>query len=62
VPDLLIAATAELAGLAVLHHDEDYDIIADVTGQQLERLRLDEELATGVLYRLCEHARRGARR
>ena len=42
VPDLLIAATAELAGLTVLHHDKDFDIIADVTGQQLERLRLDE--------------------
>jgi predicted nucleic acid-binding protein len=42
VPDLLIAATAELAGLAVLQHDEDFDIIADVTGQRLERLQLDE--------------------
>ncbi len=42
VPDLLIAATAELAGLVVLHHDKDFDSIADVTGQQLERLRLDE--------------------
>jgi predicted nucleic acid-binding protein len=42
LPDLLIAATAELAGLAVLHHDEDFDIIADVTGQRLERLQLDE--------------------
>lgn len=42
VPDLLIAATAELAGLTVLHHDKDFDLIADVTGQQLERLHLDE--------------------
>ncbi len=42
VPDLLIAAVAELAGLVVLHHDKDFDIIADVTGQQLERLGLDE--------------------
>ena len=42
VPDLLIAATAELAGLTVLHHDTDFGIIADVTGQQLERLHLDE--------------------
>jgi predicted nucleic acid-binding protein len=40
VPDLLIAATAELAGLVVLHHDKDFDIIAGVTGQQLERLQL----------------------
>ncbi len=42
VPDLLIAATAELAGLTVLHRDKDFDIIADVTGQQIERLRLEE--------------------
>jgi predicted nucleic acid-binding protein len=42
VPDLLIAATAELAGLTVLHQDKDFDIIAGVTGQQLERLHLDE--------------------
>jgi predicted nucleic acid-binding protein len=42
VPDLLIAATAEPAGLAVLHRDKDFDLIADVTGQQLERLRLAE--------------------
>lgn len=41
-PDLLIAATAELAGLAVLHLDEDFDLIADVTGQQVERLSLNE--------------------
>jgi predicted nucleic acid-binding protein len=32
-PDLLIAAAAESAGLAVLHYDEDYDRIAAVTGQ-----------------------------
>lgn len=42
VPDLLIAATAELAGLAVLHHDKDFDLIADVTRQQVERLPLAE--------------------
>lgn len=42
VPDLLIAATAELAGLVVLHHDKDFDLIAAVTGQQLERLQLEE--------------------
>ena len=42
VPDLLIAATAELAGLAVLHLDQDFDLIADVTGQHVERLPLDE--------------------
>ena len=32
-PDLLIAAAAESAGIAVLHYDEDYDRIAAVTGQ-----------------------------
>ena len=38
-PDLLIAATAELATLTVLHVDKDFDLIADVTGQPVERLR-----------------------
>lgn len=38
IPDLLIAATAELAGLTVLHVDKDFELIATVTGQPLERL------------------------
>lgn len=38
VPDLLIAATAELAGLTVLHMDKDFDLISAVTGQPVERL------------------------
>jgi predicted nucleic acid-binding protein len=38
IPDLLIAATAELAGLIVLHVDKDFDLIADITGQRVERL------------------------
>lgn len=38
VPDLIVAATAELAGLTVLHVDKDFELIADVTGQKLERL------------------------
>lgn len=38
--DLLVAATAELNGLIVLHIDKDYDLIADVTGQPVERLVL----------------------
>ena len=38
VPDLIIAATAELAGLTVLHVDKDFDLIAEVTGQPTERL------------------------
>jgi predicted nucleic acid-binding protein len=40
VPDLLIAATAELSGLAVLHVDKDFDLIAGVTGQVVERLAM----------------------
>lgn len=38
IPDLLIAATAELAGVTVLHVDEDFDLIASITGQPMERL------------------------
>ncbi len=38
IPDLLIAATAESAGLTVLHLDKDFEIIAEVTGQPIERL------------------------
>lgn len=38
IPDLLIAATAELAQLAVLHLDKDFELIAEVTGQPVERL------------------------
>ena len=36
LPDLIIAATAELAGLTVLHYDEDYERIAKLTGQPVE--------------------------
>jgi predicted nucleic acid-binding protein len=32
-PDLLIAAAAEAAGIAVLHYDEDYERIAEITGR-----------------------------
>ena len=32
-PDLLVAAAAEAAGMAVLHYDEDFDRIAAITGQ-----------------------------
>ena len=38
VPDLIIAAAAELAGLTVLHVDKDFEIIAEITGQPVERL------------------------
>jgi len=40
IPDLLIAATAERAGLSVLHFDQDFDLIAEVTGQPTERLAI----------------------
>ena len=33
IPDLLIAAVAERAGLVLLHYDSDFDQIALVTGQ-----------------------------
>lgn len=33
IPDLLIAACAELAGLTVLHYDRDFERIAKLTGQ-----------------------------
>jgi predicted nucleic acid-binding protein len=38
IPDLVIAATAELVGLTVLHVDKDFDLISEVTGQPMERL------------------------
>ena len=40
IPDLLLAATDELSQLTVLHVDKDFDLIAAVTGQAVERLRL----------------------
>ena len=36
IPDLLIAAAAEVEQLTVLHYDKDFDFIAKVTGQQCE--------------------------
>jgi predicted nucleic acid-binding protein len=41
IPDLLIAATAELADLTVLHLDKDFELIAELTGQPTERLELN---------------------
>ena len=38
IPDLLIAATAEKAGLTVLAVDKDFGLIAAITGQQIEVL------------------------
>jgi predicted nucleic acid-binding protein len=36
LPDLLIAACAENAGLTVLHYDADYERIAKLTGQAVQ--------------------------
>jgi predicted nucleic acid-binding protein len=38
IPDLLIAATAEKAGLTVLAADKDFNLIAAITGQPIESL------------------------
>ena len=40
IPDLLVASTAELAELTVLHIDKNFDLIAELTGQPTERLAL----------------------
>jgi len=45
VTDLLIAALAEYSGLTVLHVDKDFDLIAQFTGQPVERLALDPDSA-----------------
>ena len=36
IPDLLIAAVAESERLAVLHYDQDFDKISEVTGQRCQ--------------------------
>ena len=41
IPDLLIAATAELAELTVLHLDKDFELIAQITSQPVERLDIE---------------------
>jgi predicted nucleic acid-binding protein len=38
IPDLLIAATAEINHHTVLHVDKDFELISDLTGQAVERL------------------------
>jgi predicted nucleic acid-binding protein len=39
--DLVVAATAELFGLTLLHHDGDFATIASVTGQALRWYGID---------------------
>jgi predicted nucleic acid-binding protein len=38
VPDVIVAAPAELTALVVLHVDKDFELIAEITGQAAERL------------------------
>jgi predicted nucleic acid-binding protein len=45
IPDLLIAATAELAQLTVLHLDKDFELVAELTGQLVERLNAGQTSA-----------------
>ena len=40
VPGLIIAAVAELADLTVLHLDKGFEVIAKITGQPVERLKM----------------------
>ncbi|KPN49844.1 ribonuclease [Mycobacterium intracellulare subsp. chimaera] len=40
IPDLIVAATAELCGLTVLHVDKDFNTISKITGQPTARLNL----------------------
>ena len=47
IPDLIIAATAELAGLTVLHLDKDFDLIAEITGQPMELLNVHQAAIMG---------------
>jgi predicted nucleic acid-binding protein len=43
IPGLLVAATAEIVGLTLLHVDKDFELIASVTGQSVERLRIQRD-------------------
>ena len=42
IPDLIIATTAELPGLTVLHAGKDFEVIAQITGQPVERLNVQQ--------------------
>jgi predicted nucleic acid-binding protein len=47
IPDLLIAASAGLSELTLLHVDEDYELIADITGQPVAPRRRLTAIFTG---------------
>lgn len=36
VPDLVLAAIADIEGLTILHYDADFDLVSDVTRQPTE--------------------------
>jgi predicted nucleic acid-binding protein len=36
IPDLLVAAVAEVEQLSVLHYDADFELVASITGQATE--------------------------
>jgi hypothetical protein len=38
LPDLLVAAAAESAGIPVCHYDRDFELIAEVTGQPVRAI------------------------
>jgi predicted nucleic acid-binding protein len=38
IPDLLVAASADIAGLPVCHYDGDFDVIATITGQPVRAI------------------------
>jgi predicted nucleic acid-binding protein len=38
LPDLLVAAAAEVAGVPVCHYDRDFELIAEVTGQPVRAI------------------------
>jgi Predicted nucleic acid-binding protein, contains PIN domain len=43
LPDLLIAASAEVSGHTVLHIDHDFELIARHSGQPVERLAMTKD-------------------
>ena len=36
VPDLVLAASADIEELTIVHYDLDFDLIAEITGQPTE--------------------------
>jgi len=46
-------ATAEAAGLPVLHYDEDFERIAEVTGQPTEWIDISDRPARVHAFTVC---------